>query len=65
MSEHAETEDSRTERYIAAIWRAVANAMADPRFVSKERALAVKVAAQVEEQLRLSARLFTKGGDKP
>ena len=65
MSEPVETEDSRTERYIAAIWRAVAKAMADPRFVSQERKRAVEVAAQVEEQLRLSARLFTRGGDKP
>lgn len=52
-------EDYRTERYVAAIWRAVAKACQDSLMSAQERERAIQVAELVEAQLRLAARLYS------
>jgi hypothetical protein len=56
-----ETEDYRTDRYIAAVWRAVAKTLADRRLAyiaTDERRYIIQTAERVEAQLRLTAQLY-------
>lgn len=59
-----ETEHSRTDALIAAVWRAVARALATKRgepeiWHPEDRAAAIRSAEHVEEMLRLTGKLYS------